>query len=157
MRWPDRVSPAGGARNPRRSVVAGSPAPSSASTIAWTSGVLGRSLCPTVASAHTDCTGTLIAPSRRAVSGGVTVRSWVVQIDTQVGPVGVSSRALSRRRTSLSVANWRHASGQASIDTVPARSASDVPWLGEPSMTTRRVTSAPPSATHSLATMPPAE
>jgi ABC-2 type transport system permease protein len=80
----------------------GGPGASSASTISWTRGSLGSCPCPTCASAHTDWTGRFTAPSSRAESGGVTVWSRAVQIDTHVGPSGVSSRALRRAISSLS-------------------------------------------------------
>ena len=75
----------------------GSPAASSASTSGCTTGRAAGRRAPPAAPAQTDWTGRFSAPSRRAESGGVTVSSCVVQIDTQVGPSGVSSPALSRR------------------------------------------------------------
>ena len=47
----------------------------------------------------------------RAESGGVTVVSWVVQMETHVGPAGVSSPALSRVRTALFVAELEAGEG----------------------------------------------
>ena len=90
------------AAEPRRSPpvpsATGSPAASSASTICCTSGLARQVAVPTRASAHTDCTVRFSAPSSRAESGGVTVSSCVVQIDTQVGPSGVSSPRVEPRR-----------------------------------------------------------
>src|SRR4051794_33995378 len=76
-------------------------------------------------------------------------------METQVGPSGVSSPALRAASTSLSVPSCRQPTEQDA--TLPARSANDVPWCGEPSVSTRRTTPALPSATHRRATSPPAE
>ena len=82
----------------------------------------------------------------------MTVSSCVVQIDTQVGPAGVSSpRVEAGQQVAVArqlLAAERALAGRES----PARSASDVPWCGEPSVTTRRASAAWPSATHSRAT-----
>jgi hypothetical protein len=96
-------------------------------------------------------------PARSADSGGVTTVSAVVQIDTQVGPAGVSSPALSRASSSLSVVSCRQPSGHSAGSTPEARSAMVVPWCGAPRVSTRRACSAPPSAAQSRAITPPAE
>ncbi len=51
------------------------------------------------------------APSSRAESGGTTTSSALDQTETNTGPAGVSSRALSRRSRSLSGTSWRQAVG----------------------------------------------
>ena len=84
---------------------------SSASTIACTSGSRGSSPWPTRASAQTDCTGRFTAPSRRAESGGVTVWSCVVQIDTHGRPGRRLVAGVEPASRSLPVASCRQPSG----------------------------------------------
>ena len=90
-------------------------------------------------------------------SGGVTVWSSAVQIDSQ-GSAPPTRAPASSASSALPGASCRHATGQASGTEAAPAAATVVPLSGEPIVTTRRAFAAPSSrATHSPATTPPAE
>ena len=90
-------------------------------------------------------------------SGGVTVWSCVVQIETQVGPSGRLVAGVEPGQH-VAVGGQLLAAERALAGGDVAGQVRDVvPWCGEPRVTMRRATSAPPSATQSRATTPPAE
>src|SRR5438552_1064967 len=106
------------------------------STRAVTTGLVGSPLWSTVVCGQIDCSGTLVAPSSRAESGGVTVWSCTVHSDHHTGGVGTGVSNSDRRR--LPGASCSHANGQAPGTATAPTPAIDAPWWGDPSVTTRR-------------------
>src|SRR6185503_6383150 len=105
------------------------------STSATAEGSLGSCPCDT---------GPAPQASWRAESGGVTVWSAVVQIDSH-GSLCATAAVASSRTSALPGASCLQATGQASGANAAALPASVVPRNGDPSVTTRRALAAPSS------------
>ena len=133
------------------------PTSSASSTTAATSGERGRSPWVRAVPGQTSWTTTVVAPSSRALSGGVTTSSWSVHTEVHCGPSGVSSpRSASAAGRCPAPAAGTPAGSPGRPRRAP-RPASCDPWCGEPRVTTRRATASPPSsATHQRAVTPPA-
>src|ERR1022692_2941606 len=100
--------------------------------------------------------GTSMAPESPAATGGVTVRSSVVQSDSQrSGAGGPAASPASRLLPGTSC--WQ-ATGQAPGAKPSAAAAIDAPRNGEPSVTTRLALRLPESSRAQSSTVtPPAE